>query len=781
MKTTRHLLPFIIIILVASSALAPADFLQDLQRSYEQYRVRYQPVRISMAFNQPLYAPGDTAFFAIWYTQEDLTPVKGNQLINVDLIAGNGSTVQRARFKVKEGKGNNQLAISKRLPPGEYRLLAYTDWMKNAGDSWFYQKKLRIVTKKKLATSFPEQPGFYPEGGQMVEGYNNRIALVGPPAVEYVVRETSGGEVARVTTDSTGFAIFMLSAKSGQSYSAEAGGKTFALPANTNTGVGVRLEVTSQCDLVITIPRESGLSKKDLFAVVLNRGAMVVRQRIKGNDEETRLNVPYPNRGESFHQLFVFTADGQVVAERVFIPNPVSTLQVKLQVPAEVKQRDKISSSWELVDASGNPVEATASVTVVNDGLFPGSSLLRNLTWTDLPALSERAERFGTAVESNVNDFLITQKWQRINWENVLKEKSPAGNYAFQSEAKLKGMVISPTKGTPPPDSTVIISYLHGNNVGFEAYTRNGQFEVPFVFDFWGDDKVFCTLQSRGRNVDRSYNITIPKDTISITARWETTELNKPSVYGDYALSKELVTKSYAFFGTNQQQVSLRDKSPNAPIEEEFNGADQSVNVADYVVFPKMEDLLREIVPFAGYRKRGTEESVRISYRWEGQTRTYRDDPLYVIDGILTKNTTYFCALKPEDIVTIKVINNPNKLAQLSRLGENGVIFVETRKRDRTSRELEPTLFPVIGLSKQALPFVVQYNENSLGRRLPDLRSTLLWNPMERNDINGRASDVFFASDDVGTVRVLVRGITTDGRPFYTEATVKVAFNASPK
>ena len=92
--------------------------------------------------------------------------------------------------------------------------------------------------------------------------------------------------------------------------------------------------------------------------------------------------------------------------------------------------------------------------------------------------------------------------------------------------------------------------------------------------------------------------------------------------------------------------------------------------------------------------ERGTEESVRISYRWEGQTRTYRDDPLYVIDGILTKSTTYFCALEARDIVTIKVINNPNKLAQLSRLGENGVIFVETRKRDRTSRNWSQPCFP---------------------------------------------------------------------------------------
>ncbi len=109
------------------------------------------------------------------------------------------------------------------------------------------------------------------------------------------------------------------------------------------------------------------------------------------------------------------------------------------------------------------------------------------------------------------------------------------------------------------------------------------------------------------------------------------------------------------------------------------------------------------------------------------------------------------------------------------------MIFVETRKRDRTATELEPALFPVIGLSKETAPFAVAYNDATQNRRFPDLRSTLLWNPLQRADVNGRASDTFFASDDVGNVRVLVRGITQDGRPFYTEATVKVGFSSSPK
>ena len=122
----------------------PIDFLQEAQTKYEQYQHQYPSVKINMVFNQPVFSPGDTSFFNAWYTNEENIPVKGNHIVNVDLISGSGSTVQQIRFRVKDGSSNNQIVFNKELKPGVYKLVAYTDWMKNFGETWFYQKRIQI-------------------------------------------------------------------------------------------------------------------------------------------------------------------------------------------------------------------------------------------------------------------------------------------------------------------------------------------------------------------------------------------------------------------------------------------------------------------------------------------------------------------------------------------------------------------------------------------------------------------------------------------------------------
>lgn len=60
-----------------SATLRIGDFLEDLQTRYDQYMSKYQPVRINLIFNQPEYAPGDTAYFSAWYLNEGFQKVKG--------------------------------------------------------------------------------------------------------------------------------------------------------------------------------------------------------------------------------------------------------------------------------------------------------------------------------------------------------------------------------------------------------------------------------------------------------------------------------------------------------------------------------------------------------------------------------------------------------------------------------------------------------------------------------------------------------------------------------
>lgn len=763
----------------------PLDFLQELQVRYDRYKEKYPAVKINMIFNQPTFTPGDTAFFCAWYLNEELLPVKGNHVITLDLLGGEGRTYQKIRFKVQNGKGYNQIVFRKDLPPAEYSLVAYSDWMKNFGDTWLFQKKIQLVSKKQInITKKQEDPvRFYPEGGNLIEGIVNHVAVRGPLATELVVTDQTRIEIARVLLDSTGFGSFAISPKPNQSYMADwPAGKTWALPEVKKDGVSVRIETGEHCEVHLSVPPNSQWTNRELYAIVNSMGKILTKQKVTIQpDQPFHLQILKQERSDALHQLFVFDSEGNMLAQRLFVPYDMKNVEVKMQLPAEVKQRESIPCTFEVVDGAGNYLESDLRIRVFQERLFKNQSWWSDFHMSDLPEVAERAEKFGRKHQASLNNFLITQKWKRINWEAVLKDKTIDLRFSFQSQPKLKGQVLSKTNGQPAPDSTIIVSYLQNNNVGFEAYAKNGEFEVPFIFDFWGEDLIFCTLQYKSKNVDDNYVITILRDSVTISENWSSLENAENSLYAEYTLSKSLVSKSYSFFGSNQKRAGRQDQTANSIIEEEFLGADYGINVADYVVFPNMEDLLREVVPFVQSRKKGLQYSVRISFRLETSTRVFNDDPLYVIDGTMTRNTSVFMDLKPENLVSIKVINNPNKLAQLSRLGENGIIFVQTKKGDFSDSRIKQNLFPVVGLSRASDSFKMNYSKVAPPARVPDLRSTLYWNPLLETDRTGHAEMTFFASDDIGPMKVLVQGLTKDGRPFSASHEIKVVFNPTLK
>ena len=140
-----------------------------------------------------------------------------------------------------------------------------------------------------------------------------------------------------------------------------------------------------------------------------------------------------------------------------------------------------------------------------------------------------------------------------------------------------------------------------------------------------------------------------------------------------------------------------------------------------------------------------------MSYRYDKTLKVFKDDPLYIIDGLMTRNTAYFLSLKPEQLLFIKILNNPNKLTQLGKLGENAVIFVESKKGDLYKPIEKENIFPVTGLSRSREFFEADHSDAGAGDRIPDLRSTLFWKPVLETK-SGAAEFNFFASDDIGPI-----------------------------
>ena len=780
-------------LLAVLCAWQPIDFLQTLQQNYDRYKEKYPSVKINLIFQQPIFSPGDTAFFRAWYLNEELMPVAGNHMITLDLVGENGNTVQRLRFKVQQGKGYNQLVLGSELTPGEYRLFAYTDYMKNFGTSWYYQKRIQVISNKQLnRVNHTEEPlQFFPEGGKLVEGIINNIAVLGPHAAELSIRNRQNATIITVSLDSAGLGIFSIAPKPGQIFYTEwpSGGKSLNLPEAIREGIAVHVTSGERCVVNLAIPADSKWTGQPTYAIITSRGNIIAKKIARLSAEQPfEWDLEKNKFQDALHQLFVFDAEGNILAQRVFVPAVMKNTAVRMQLPAEVKQRENISGSISVTDAAGEPLESDICISVIQERLFKGQTGWSDFYLSDLPAAAAWAERTRS---SRLNDFLVTQQWNRIAWHNVIADKLPELTYPFHSQAKINGTIAAVSNGSPPPDSTVLISYLQKNNMGFEAYANNGKFEVPFVFDFWGEDQIFCTLQSRSRNIDDRYVITLLSDSINLRDTWSTTESSLTSAYGEYALSKRLVSKSYSFFGNAQKQVTReqralglvkdREGNTNSSLEDELLGSDYAINVADYVVFPTMEDLLREVIPFLQARKRGSQKVVRLSFRYEQTTKTFADDPVYVIDGVMSRNTPYFLSLKPESLVSIRLINNPNKLAQLSRLGENGIVLVESKKGDLYKGLGNRNLFPVVGLSKPAAFNTLRYSASNLASRIPDLRPGLYWNPGMETDKAGHVNLNFFSSDDTGKMKILIQGLTRDGRPFAAEHEFTVSFNDSQK
>ena len=154
-------------------------------------------------------------------------------------------------------------------------------------------------------------------------------------------------------------------------------------------------------------------------------------------------------------------------------------------------------------------------------------------------------------------------------------------------------------------------------------------------------------------------------------------------------------------------------------------------------------------------------------------------DPLYVIDGIATKSTDFFLALKPSDLLTIKIINSLNKLKPLGLLGKNGIVIVQT-KMGNVREPVDDRSKLIEGLSRPLNFKTSDYSQTS-NTHVPDFRSTIYWNPSVRTNSSGLTVVDFFCSDDVGKLTIYIEGIATGGRPFSTEQNVKVSLSVEKK
>ena len=142
------------------------------------------------------------------------------------------------------------------------------------------------------------------------------------------------------------------------------------------------------------------------------------------------------------------------------------------------------------------------------------------------------------------------------------------------------------------------------------------------------------------------------------------------------------------------------------------------------------------------------------------------NEPLIMLDGIPVESD-YMYDYPPTEIAFIDILNTSNSAIYGGNNG-NGIIAFYTRSgsvvpEDEERQGIINFTYPGYYLAREF--YSPDYDIKDEKHARPDYRRTLYWNPTLTTDEKGDISYSFFMSDEEGTFRVQVEGMTHSGLP----------------
>ena len=116
-----------------------------LIHSINEYAGSYPVEKIYLHLDKPYYAEGEIIYLRAYLTNMHLKKdIEGSRIIYVELTDEKKHTVRRIVLHSDKNEFAGQIELPDSLPPANYHLRAYTNWMRNAGEDYFYHRDIAV-------------------------------------------------------------------------------------------------------------------------------------------------------------------------------------------------------------------------------------------------------------------------------------------------------------------------------------------------------------------------------------------------------------------------------------------------------------------------------------------------------------------------------------------------------------------------------------------------------------------------------------------------------------
>jgi TonB-dependent SusC/RagA subfamily outer membrane receptor len=121
------------------------EAIKKLILSFQKFNNSHVQEKVYLHTDKPYYAIGDEIWFKAYVVDaQNMGPTSQSNYLYVDLINSRDSIKKTLKLPLVAGLGWGNFELKDSLKEGNYRLRAYTQWMRNFGEAYFYDKIIKV-------------------------------------------------------------------------------------------------------------------------------------------------------------------------------------------------------------------------------------------------------------------------------------------------------------------------------------------------------------------------------------------------------------------------------------------------------------------------------------------------------------------------------------------------------------------------------------------------------------------------------------------------------------
>lgn len=775
----------------------------------EQWSARSPIEKTYLQTDREFYLAGETAWFKA-YLYADFYPDTISTNLYVELLNAKAEVLAKKVWPVIYGCSKGQFDLPDTLSSGHYYLRAYSGTTLNQGEDFLFQKNFYVRGKKPGTASAP-QPAvrveFFPESGNFVAGLPNSVAVkitdgAGMPLNRTgIVKDDQGNKVAELISYHDGMGMFDILPATGRKYSLEldedAMHTQYALPVAAASGLVLRLSPGNNGTYFEIYQQPANPSLQAAYMIGQMQHHPAFRMEIDKRKNDINGFIATQKLKSGIMQVTVFSANDLPLAERLlFIDNGEYRLNGDIEtdtVQFDAKKKNRFSISFP------DTVGGNFSVSVT-DADYAFSDIRRENIFSSLLLTSDlKGYIHNPAWYFSGNDsahqaadlLMMTNGWRRFAWKELPALVQAPLKFQDPHFISITGKVnIRETKKPLAGKQLFVLINSKddslSSSIRFMETDAQGRFRMDSLV-FYGQSRVYVSDMNGRKN--KWLDIYPDGDSMQLLppiGMAHLSNLPTPETDDEGNMLVKLGIDYDAFEKANGIllkgiTVSARKKTPVQELEDRyvsglFSGLTSEtidlVNSREKIYQINIFDYIQGRIPGIKVQRKGPDYVLYYRQRFS----LFGDPiPMTLYLNEMQTDSKFISIIPANQIALIKVYSS---FVGAEGNGAGGVLAIYTKQNADLISGVDGAgdMFPYKGYAVVRQFYSPDYSVPPPPNAPADHRITLQWLPEVVVDgVNVKYPLTFYNNDRTQNFRIVVEGMTADGRMMSLEKVVHAA------